>query len=131
MYFERLAKYESNDIFFLIKASASVFKSTKTITEAIINTVKVTKGLITVADDLAAPGVKLFSKTFVAAGSTAAKTISGVFAGLGIVTGIMDIVDGASGIKGSKHANALRESAKKIDERTDSYQDFLNEYSHK
>ena len=111
-----------------MKTAAQYFKSTKTIVEAIVNTVKVCKGAITVADDLAAPGIKLFSKTLVTTGSTTAKTISGVFAGIGIIGGIWDICDGVSGIKGSDHAKALRESAKKIKERADAYEDFLNEY---
>ena len=92
-------------------------------------TVKVAMGVMK-AMEFAAPGYNFVGiVTFASAGSTFAQVISGTLAGFGIIGGIWDIYNGISGMQGSERAMVFRQIAKEIDDRTDSYQAFLNMFS--
>ena len=79
-----------------------------------------------IATGISAPGLRIFGKTLVLAGSTSAKVLSGVFSVVGIGFGIWDIVGGARDINGSKHAVAYRKAAGELDKQTDEYREMLN-----
>ncbi|KAL9968186.1 hypothetical protein ACROYT_G026529 [Oculina patagonica] len=67
------------------------------------------------ATNAAAPGIRLFGKTIVAAGTTSAKALSGSLAGFGIAFGIWDIVGGAKKIKnGSELAEEFHRSSEHL-----------------
>ena len=82
-----------------------------------------------IAIGMASPGLKVFGKAFITAGSTAAKTLTSVFAAVGIIGGIWDIYDGVKNIQSSEYAEALRESASKIKGRTNTFKDMLQALS--
>lgn len=77
-----------------------------------------------IATGMSAPGLSIFGKTLIAAGSTSAKVLSGVFSVVGIGFGIWDIVGGAKDINGSKHAEAYRKAAGELDQQTDVYEEL-------
>ena len=72
----------------------------------------------TIAERAAAPGLRLFGKAVVVAGTTTAKVFSGVFSAFGIGIGVWDIVTGTKDIQGSDIANAYIEFADQYDENT-------------
>ena len=78
-----------------------------------------------IAVGMAAPGLSIFGRTLILAGSTAARVVSGVFAVVGIAVGIWDIAAGAMDIVGSKHAKAYRKAADELDQHTEEYAEFL------
>ena len=59
----------------------------------------VNEAKVALATQAAAPGVKLFGKTIIAAGTVGAKALSGSLAGFGILFGFWDIFGGAKKIK--------------------------------
>ena len=72
---------------------------------------------IGLATQTAARGLKIPGKTVVAAGTTTAKALSGVMAGMGIAFGIYDVVTGAKKIKNlSQFAQEFRKSSKSLKE---------------
>ena len=72
---------------------------------------------IVLATQTAARGFKIPGKTVVAAGTTTAKALSGVMAGMGIILGIWDVVDGAKKIKNfSQLAHEFRKSSESLKE---------------
>ena len=79
-----------------------------------------------IATGISAPGLSIFGKTLILAGSTSAKVLSGVFSVVGIGFGIWDIVGRAVDINGSKHAEAYRKAAGELDRQTDEYDELLN-----
>ena len=74
--------------------------------------------VITIAEGAAAPGLRVFGKAVVVAGTTTAKVFSGVFSAFGIGFGVWDIVTGTNDIKGSEIANAYLEFAAEYDKNT-------------
>lgn len=68
-----------------------------------------------VAKVIAAPGVSIFGKTFIVAGSATAKVLSGVFGVAGIGFGIWDVINGVKDINGSEVADNLRKAADEMD----------------
>lgn len=80
-----------------------------------------------IAEGLTAPGLGLFGRTLITAGGTTAKVFSGVFAGLGIIAGISDVVFGALDIQRSTIANGYREFADTYEEQTESLIETINE----
>lgn len=78
-----------------------------------------------VATGLSAPGLSIFGKTIILAGSTTAKIFSGALSVVGIGVGIWDIVEGANDINGSEHADAYRKAARDLDEQTDGFAELL------
>jgi len=94
-----------------------------------VNAAKLAKNLATfiqadfaaiagVAQGIAAPGLRVFGKTFVAAGGTAAKVFGGAMGVLGIGMGIWEVVEGAQDINGSEVAESYRKFADDYDEQT-------------
>lgn len=78
------------------------------------------------AAEAAAPGLRVFGKSVVTTGSTAAKGLSGSLAVVGIAFGIWDVYSGAKQISNkSDLAQEFRESAKNI---ADSADNFVNMY---
>jgi hypothetical protein len=61
----------------------------------------------TAATNMAAPGVNIFGKVLIAAGSTSAKLLGAAFALLGIGFGINDMVQGIKDINGSSDADNI------------------------
>ena len=86
-------------------------------------------GVTNIADCAAAPGISIFDKAVVVAGTTTAKVFSGVFAAFGIGFGIWDIVEGAKDINGSEIAKAYRDFADDYEENTDNLITGLEELS--
>ena len=78
-----------------------------------------------IATGMAAPGLSIFGKTLILAGSTSAKVLSSVFSVVGIGFGIWDIVGGAQDINGSEHAEAYRKAADELDQQTEEYAELL------
>ena len=67
------------------------------------------------ATQAAAPGIRMFGKTIVAAGTTGAKALSGSMAVFGIAFGIWDIVGGAKKItNGSELAEEFHKSSERL-----------------
>ena len=72
---------------------------------------------IGLATQTAAPGYKIAGKTIVTAGTTTAKALSGLLAGVGIFSGILEVAAGAKNIKkGSQLAQDFLESSEKLKE---------------
>ena len=70
---------------------------------------------IGLATQAAAPGIRMFGKTIVAAGTTGAKALSGSMAVFGIAFGIWDIVGGAKKItNGSELAEEFHKSSEHL-----------------
>ncbi len=70
---------------------------------------------IVLATEAAAPGVRFFGKTIVAAGTATARGISGSLAAFGIAFGIWDVVGGAKTIsKGSDLAEEFHKSSENL-----------------
>ena len=69
------------------------------------------------ATQAAAPGIRMFGKTIVAAGTTAAKAISGSMAAFAIAFGIWDVIGGAKKItNGSELAEEFHKSSERLKE---------------
>ena len=78
-----------------------------------------------IATGISAPGLSIFGKTLIMAGSTSARVLSGVFSVVGIGVGIWDIVGGVDDINGSEHAKAYRKAADELDQQTNEYGELL------
>ena len=83
-----------------------------------VNIVNIATKFASIADDIAVISVETAGRTAVAAGSTTAKVLSGIFAGVGILFGAYDIYSGVKDIKGSEIAEKFRKFAKEYDEET-------------
>ena len=82
------------------------------------DTISIATKFASIADDIAVISVETAGRTAVAAGSTTAKVLSGIFAGVGILFGAYDIYSGVKDIKGSEIAEKFRKFAKEYDEET-------------
>ena len=86
--------------------------------DTIVDTVNIATKFASIADDIAVISAETAGRTAVAAGSTTAKVLSGIFAGVGILFGAYDIYSGVKDIKGSEIAEKFRKFAKEYDEET-------------
>ena len=77
-----------------------------------------------IAIGTAAPGLSIFGRTLIVAGSSTAKILSGVFGIAGIGFGIWDIVEGVNDIKGSDTADEMKKSAREMEEITNHYEEL-------
>ena len=93
--------------------------------ETIATTVSYASRVAAIADDAAVISVETAGKVGVAAGSTTAKVLSGIFAGVGIVFGAYDIYKGVKDIVGSEIAEKFQKFAKEYDEETESIRNFI------
>ena len=107
---------------YTVYSSVKAFRFATAVAEFIQADIYAMRG---VAVGMSAPGLSIFGKTLIMAGSTTAKVVSGVFSVLGIGLGIWDIVGGAQDINGSEHAEAYRKAADEIDQQTESYVELL------
>ena len=73
---------------------------------------------VKIAEGAAAPGLRIFGRAVVVAGTTTAKVFLRVFAAFGVGIGVWDIVKGAKDISGSQIANCYRDFAVQYDEKT-------------
>ena len=72
---------------------------------------------IGLATQAAAPGIRMFGKTIVAARTTGAKALSGSMAAFGIAFGIWDVIEGAKKItNGSELAEEFHKSSERLKE---------------
>ena len=93
-----------------LKALVKLMQTTDYVFTEAVGTARI--GLATQA---AAPGIRMFGKTIVAAGTTGAKALSGSMAGFGIAFGIWDIVGGAKKItNGSELAEEFHKSSERL-----------------
>ena len=93
--------------------------------ETIAQTVSYATRVAAIADDAAVISVETAGKVGVAAGSTTAKVLSGIFAGVGIVFGAYDIYKGVKDIGGSEIADKFQKFAREYDEETESIRNFI------
>ncbi|KAL9968189.1 hypothetical protein ACROYT_G026532 [Oculina patagonica] len=122
---ERMARQAALGVWHTLRGGDTVYAGVKHLKEAkriaaLVDFIQadyhvVNEARIGLATNAAAPGVRLFGKTIVAAGTTGAKALSGSLAGFGIVFGIWDVVGGAKKItNGSELAKDFCKSSEDL-----------------
>lgn len=78
-----------------------------------------------VTRSFAAPGISVFGKTLVIAGSTTAKSLTAISGIAGIGFGVYEVMEGSKEIKISEEADEIEKTADDLDEITKNYKELV------